>query len=51
MSLPTTETLLLREDGFVLHVTLNRPESRNAMSLQMTEELRAVFTAIHGSDT
>jgi isohexenylglutaconyl-CoA hydratase len=51
MSLPTTETLQLREDGFVLHVTLNRPESRNAMSLQMTEELRAVFTAIHGSDT
>lgn len=46
MSLPTTDTLLLREDGFVLYITLNRPESRNAMSLQMTQELRAVFTAI-----
>lgn len=46
MSLPTTETLQLREDGFVLHVTLSRPESRNAMSLQMTQELQAVFTAI-----
>ena len=49
MTLPKTETLLLREDGFVLHVTLNRPEARNAMSLQMTQELRAVFTAIADS--
>ena len=51
MTLPATETLALREEGFVLHVTLNRPESRNAMSLQMTQELRAVFAAIAGSDT
>jgi len=50
MNLPSTETLLLREDGFVLHITLNRPESRNAMSLQMTQELRAVFTAIENSE-
>lgn len=46
MSLPSTETLQLREEGFVLHITLNRPESRNAMSLQMTQELSAVFNAI-----
>lgn len=46
MSLPATDTLLVREDGFVLHITLNRPEARNAMSLQMTQELRAVFSAI-----
>lgn len=51
MTLPATETLQLREDGFVLYVTLNRPESRNAMSLQMTQELRAVFTAIADSAT
>lgn len=51
MTLPATETLLLREEGFVLHVTLNRPESRNAMSLQMTQELRAVFTTIENSDS
>jgi isohexenylglutaconyl-CoA hydratase len=51
MTLPATETLQLREDGFVLHVTLNRPESRNAMSLQMTQELRAVFSAIEDSET
>jgi isohexenylglutaconyl-CoA hydratase len=46
MSLPSTETLQLQEDGFVLHVWLNRPESRNAMSLQMVQELGAVFDAI-----
>ena len=31
----TPQTLLLRRDGGVLHVTLNRPEARNAMSLAM----------------
>jgi isohexenylglutaconyl-CoA hydratase len=31
--------------GAVLHVTLNRPESRNAMSLQMVAELRQVLAA------
>lgn len=46
MTLPATETLALREDGFALHITLNRPESRNAMSLQMVQELGAVFSAI-----
>lgn len=50
-TLPQTETLQLREEGFVLHITLNRPESRNAMSLQMTQELRAVFTAIENNST
>ena len=33
-------TLALRRDGAVLHVTLNRPEVRNAMSLAMVRELR-----------
>ena len=46
MSLPETETLLLKQDGPHLHVTLNRPKARNAMSLQMVDELRAVFDAI-----
>ncbi|MBL8288797.1 MAG: enoyl-CoA hydratase/isomerase family protein [Rubrivivax sp.] len=38
-----TSTLALRRDGPVLHVTLNRPEVRNAMSLAMVRELRAVL--------
>lgn len=37
------ETLALRRDGAVLHVTLNRPAQRNAMSLAMVHELRAVL--------
>ena len=36
-------TLALRRDGQVLHVTLNRPEVRNAMSLAMVRELHAVL--------
>lgn len=46
MTLPDTTTLLLREDGGVLHVTLNRPESRNAMSPEMLADLDAVFDAV-----
>jgi isohexenylglutaconyl-CoA hydratase len=33
-------TLIARHDGPVLHLTLNRPEVRNAMSLAMVLELR-----------
>lgn len=43
MSEPTT--LALRRDGAVLHVTLNRPEARNAMSLAMVRELVNVLRA------
>ena len=48
MSAPATDgyaTLALRRDGPVLHVTLNRPELRNAMSLAMVLELRQALTA------
>ncbi len=37
------QTLTLRREGAVLHVTLNRPEVRNAMSLAMVGELRSVL--------
>lgn len=37
------QTLALHRAGPVLHVVLNRPEVRNAMSLQMVRELRAVL--------
>ena len=37
------KTLALRRDGPVLHITLNRPELRNAMSRAMVRELRAVL--------
>jgi isohexenylglutaconyl-CoA hydratase len=41
-------TLLLRREGGVLHVTLNRPEVRNAMSLAMVLELRETLAAAEG---
>lgn len=44
--LPECQTLLLELHGGVLHVTLNRTDNRNAMSLQMVSELRGVFAAV-----
>jgi isohexenylglutaconyl-CoA hydratase len=37
------EAIRAERTGAVLHITLNRPESRNAMSLQMVAELRQVL--------
>jgi isohexenylglutaconyl-CoA hydratase len=45
-ALPVCQTLLLESHNGVLHVMLNRAESRNAMSLQMVVELRAVLAAV-----
>ncbi|RKS12604.1 isohexenylglutaconyl-CoA hydratase [Pseudomonas sp. WPR_5_2] len=45
-SLPVCQTLLLELQNGVLHITLNRPENRNAMSLQMVAELRSVLAAV-----
>lgn len=39
------ETLATKREGAVLHITLNRPESRNAMSLRMVAELRSALEA------
>lgn len=46
VTLPECQTLLLRREGWRLHVTLNRPAARNAMSFAMVGELRELFTAI-----
>jgi isohexenylglutaconyl-CoA hydratase len=43
IELATFSTLALQREGAVLHVSLNRPEVRNAMSLAMVRELRAVL--------
>jgi isohexenylglutaconyl-CoA hydratase len=40
------ETLLLKRTGGCFHVTLNRPEARNALSEEMVDELRAVAIGI-----
>jgi isohexenylglutaconyl-CoA hydratase len=44
--LPACTTLALRRDREALHVTLHRPEVRNAMSGRMVEELRAALRAV-----
>lgn len=49
--LPSCETLLLELDGGVLHVTLDRPDSRNAMSLAMVGELRATLAAVRHDES
>lgn len=50
-SLPACETLLLEHQEHVLHITLNRPKARNAMSLQMVQELMSVFKTIENDET
>ena len=40
------ETLLLEPHNGVLHITLNRPQNCNAMSLQMVSELRTVLADV-----
>lgn len=42
----TLETLLVEQKDFALYVTLNRPETRNAMNNKMVAELTQVFTDI-----
>lgn len=44
--LPETPNLALRREGSILHLTLNRPHVRNAMSFAMIEEIITVFDAI-----
>jgi len=40
--------ILTRREGPVLHLTLNRPEVRNAMSAQMVSELRDALSQAEG---
>ncbi|WP_440713708.1 acetyl-CoA acetyltransferase [Gordonia sp. FQ] len=39
------DDLVVRRDGHLLEVTINRPESRNALSARTNDELDAVFDA------
>ena len=51
VALPDTKTLLLRAHGPVLHVTLHRPDKRNAMSLAMVDELEAALDHVEAAGT
>ncbi|MBL8163358.1 MAG: enoyl-CoA hydratase/isomerase family protein [Anaerolineae bacterium] len=48
-TLPNTETLAIRLDGPFAHVTLNRPDVKNAMNSQMVLEITAVFEALRNN--
>jgi enoyl-CoA hydratase len=45
------EQLLYDEDGPVAQITLNRPERRNALSMQLSEELIAALELVRRSET
>jgi len=49
--LPSPETLLLATRDGVLHVTLNRPDRRNALSPRMVAELIEVFGSVANDET
>jgi len=46
LELPACETLIVSPENHALHITINRPKARNAMSLQMVAELLALFKAV-----
>jgi isohexenylglutaconyl-CoA hydratase len=49
MKLPECTTLLLEQKDHALFVTLNRPQVKNAMSLEMVNELMAIFEDLQGA--
>jgi isohexenylglutaconyl-CoA hydratase len=49
MTLPETKQSLLRLESGVLHLTFNRPESKNALSAALLGEIVATFEAIRDS--
>ena len=44
MTQPNYQTIVVREQAGVVHVTLQRPDVRNAMNGEMVDELRAVLS-------
>ncbi len=49
MNLPEAKNLLLKLDGGVLHVTFNRPDNRNALSVALLADIVATFDAVRDS--
>jgi enoyl-CoA hydratase len=48
---PTCEQLLFEQDGPVAHLTLNRPERRNALAIQLSQELTNALELVRCSQT
>lgn len=47
----TFEQLIYKEDGPVARITLNRPERRNALSMQLSEELTGALEVVRSSQS
>ncbi len=47
MNYPTYETLLIKREGHILHLSMNRPEVMNAANAQMEIELASFFTDVN----
>ena len=45
-----SQHLIVKRDGDITTVTLDRPEKRNALALDVMEELTAAFEEIGGTD-
>ena len=50
-TLPKTENILLEEDNGWLTIWFNRPDNRNALSKELTTELKAVLNAVRDDRT
>jgi enoyl-CoA hydratase/carnithine racemase len=44
------EHLIVKRDGDITTITLDRPEKRNALALDVMEELTAAFEAVGATD-
>lgn len=49
-TLPACSTLLLSREGSRLHVTLNRPEAKNALTCEVVQELLAVVAFLERAE-
>ena len=50
-TLPKTENILLENDNGWLTIWFNRPDNRNALSKELTTELKAVLNAVRDDRT
>lgn len=47
----TYETIIVKQEGNITQITLNRPNALNSLSATLVKELNAVFDDIEGDDT
>jgi enoyl-CoA hydratase len=48
---PAFEQLIYEQDGSLVRITLNRPQRRNALSMQLSQELMSAFELVQSSES